>query len=623
MGRELLKVPVIDHWWQTETGWAIAGNPMGLGMLPVKHGSPTVAMPGYDVRIVDEAVPASLPAGTMGSIVVKLPLPPSCLPTLWQQDERFRESYLAEFPGYYKTADAGFKDEDGYLFIMGRTDDIINVAGHRLSTGGMEEVLAGHQDVAECAVIGIADALKGEVPCGFIVLKAGVNARRRRDREGDRRAGAREDRAGRGVQAGHHGGAAAEDALGQDPARHDEEDRRRRSLDHAGDDRGPEGARGDRRRAEGEGDRSVAVARCANARPARAGIAALATVPRISLRFIRATKKRKGNSNTQSEANSPKPTAKSKWEGCHAHRSILRRLAWAILPELVPALAQEKYPNRPVKFVVSFAAGGSNDIIARVLCEWLSEHFGQQFIVENRPGGSGNVGAASVLNSPPDGYTVMFVGPNNAISASVFKKLPFDFMRDTAPVGGIMTLINIMVVPTSLPVNTVAEFIAYAKANPGKINMASPGAGTSPHMSGELFKMMAGIEMQHIPYRGAGPAYPDLMTGKTQVFFDNLPGSVEFVKTGQLSALGVTSAKRSFVFPDVPSIGETIPGYDVTLYYGVSAPKGTPPDIVAILNKAINAALADPKMKERIAGFGGVPLAVTPADSASSSPTRR
>ena len=278
----------------------------------------------------------------------------------------------------------------------------------------------------------------------------------------------------------------------------------------------------------------------------------------------------------------------------------------------VPAHAQEKYPNRPVKFVVSFAAGGSNDIIARVLCEWLSEHLGQQFIVENRTGASGNVGAQSVINSAPDGYTVMFVGPNNAISQSVFKKLPFDFMRDTAPVGGIMTLINIMVVPMSLPVKTVAEFIAYAKANPGKVNMASPGAGTSPHMSGELFKMMAGIEMQHVPYRGAGPAYPDLITGKTQVFFDNLPGSVEFVKTGQLRALAVTSAQRSFVFPDVPSIGETIPGYDVSLYYGVSAPKGTPPDIIAVLNRALNAALADPKMKERIAGFGGTPLAVTP-----------
>jgi len=171
---DILKVPVIDHWWQTETGWAIAGNPVGLGMLPVKHGSPTVAMPGYQVDIVDESA-KPLPNNTMGSIVVKLPLPPSCLPTLWQQDDRFVESYLAEFPGYYKTADAGFKDDDGYLYIMGRTDDIINVAGHRLSTGGMEEVLAGHPDVAECAVIGVKDSLKGEVPCGFIVLKAGVD----------------------------------------------------------------------------------------------------------------------------------------------------------------------------------------------------------------------------------------------------------------------------------------------------------------------------------------------------------------------------------------------------------------------------------------------------------------
>ncbi len=169
----MLKVPVIDHWWQTETGWAIAGNPVGLGALPVKYGSPTVAMPGYDVVIVDEQA-KPVPDGKMGSIVVRLPLPPSCLPTLWQQDERFKESYLAEFPGYYKTADAGFRDEDGYLFIMGRTDDIINVAGHRLSTGGMEEVLSAHPDVAECAVIGMKDDLKGEVPCGFIVLKAGV-----------------------------------------------------------------------------------------------------------------------------------------------------------------------------------------------------------------------------------------------------------------------------------------------------------------------------------------------------------------------------------------------------------------------------------------------------------------
>ncbi len=183
---EVLKVPVLDHWWQTETGWCIAGNPVGLGQLPVKYGSACVPMPGYQVDIVDEAC-HRLPAGKTGSIVVKLPLPPGAFPTLWQQDERFEEAYLDEFPGYYKTADAGYKDDDGYIYVMSRTDDIINVAGHGLSTGGMEEVLAGHPDVAECAVLGIKDAMKGEVPCGFIVLKAGVNRPHERDRKGNRR----------------------------------------------------------------------------------------------------------------------------------------------------------------------------------------------------------------------------------------------------------------------------------------------------------------------------------------------------------------------------------------------------------------------------------------------------
>ena len=247
-----LKVPVIDHWWQTETGWCIAGNPVGLGLLPVKHGSPTVPMPGYQVEVVDEAA-KPLPAGTMGSIVIKLPMPPGCLPTLWQQDERCREAYFNEFPGYYKTSDAGFMDEDGYVFVMGRTDDIINVAGHRLSTGGMEEILASHPDVAECAVLGVKDAIKGEVPCGFLVLKAGVDAQPCRDREGDRGAGARQARPGGGVQARDHRWPSAEDALGQDPARHHQEDRRRRAVGDARDHRGPQGAGRDRGGAEGEG----------------------------------------------------------------------------------------------------------------------------------------------------------------------------------------------------------------------------------------------------------------------------------------------------------------------------------------------------------------------------------
>ncbi len=233
---KLLNVPVLDHWWQTETGWCIAGNPVGLGTLPVKYGSATVPMPGYDVRVVDEAGGEVAP-GKMGSIVVKLPLPPGSLPTLWQADGRMRESYLDEFPGSYKTADAGFRDEDGYISVMGRTDDIINVAGHRLSTGGMEEVLAAHPDVAECAVLGIKDELKGEVPCGFVVLKSGVNRRSGRHREGVYRAHPQKNRPCCLVPPRHRGGAPAEDAFGKNFTRHDQKNRRWRELDHAGDHR--------------------------------------------------------------------------------------------------------------------------------------------------------------------------------------------------------------------------------------------------------------------------------------------------------------------------------------------------------------------------------------------------
>jgi tripartite-type tricarboxylate transporter receptor subunit TctC len=277
------------------------------------------------------------------------------------------------------------------------------------------------------------------------------------------------------------------------------------------------------------------------------------------------------------------------------------------------AAAAETYPSRPVKFIVSFPAGGANDIVARVICDALSDRLGQAFVVENRSGFGGNIGAQFTINSSPDGYTIMFVGPNNAISASVYRKLPFDFIRDTTPVGGIMRLTNIMVVSPSLPTKTIAEFVAYAKANPGKLNMASPGAGTSPHMSGELFQMLAGITMLHVPYRGAAAAYPDLISGKVDVMFDNLPGSVGFVQSGKLRALGVTTAQRNFVFPDLPSIGEVLPGYEASVFYGVSAPRGTPPEVIAILNKALNDALADPRIKARVAEFGGVPMPLTPA----------
>jgi tripartite-type tricarboxylate transporter receptor subunit TctC len=281
---------------------------------------------------------------------------------------------------------------------------------------------------------------------------------------------------------------------------------------------------------------------------------------------------------------------------------------------VAPAVAADKYPSRPVHFIAAFAAGGPVDIVARVMADWFSADLGQQFVVENRAGSGGNIGAAAVVNSPPDGYTILFDAPNNAISATLYKKLPFDFIRDTVPVAGVMQLTNIMVVPPSLPVKTVADFIAYAKARPGELSFASSGNGTSVHMTAELFKAMTGLELIHVPYRGSSAAMPDLMTGKVHVMFDNLPGSVEFVRSGQLRALGVTAVHRSEVLPDVPTIGETVPGYEATIWYGISAPKGTPPEIVAILNKSVAAALADPKMKAKLAELGGIPMPMTPAE---------
>ena len=249
---DILQVPVIDHWWQTETGWPVAGNPLGLGALPVKHGSPTVPMPGYTLEVLDEGGKPVAP-DTMGAIVIKLPLPPGALPTLWQADKRFKEAYLSVYPGYYNTSDAGYLDEDGYVWVMGRTDDIINVAGHRLSTGGMEEVLASHPAVAECAVIGVKDALKGEVPCGFVVLKSGVDRPPEEVEAELVGPGARQDRARGRLQARDHGGAPAQDPLRQDPARHHEEDRRWRCVVDARHHRRSDGPGRDRRCAAGEG----------------------------------------------------------------------------------------------------------------------------------------------------------------------------------------------------------------------------------------------------------------------------------------------------------------------------------------------------------------------------------
>jgi tripartite-type tricarboxylate transporter receptor subunit TctC len=279
-----------------------------------------------------------------------------------------------------------------------------------------------------------------------------------------------------------------------------------------------------------------------------------------------------------------------------------------------PAVAAEKYPVRPIRLISGFPAGGAVDIIARVMADWLSIDLGQQVVVEDRGGSGGNIGAQAMITAPPDGYTILFDAPNNAISASLYKKLPFDFIRDTVPIAGIMRLTNIMVVPPSLPFKTVADFIAYGKANPGKLSFASSGNGTSVHMSGELFKAMTGVAMVHVPYRGSAGAYPDLMTEKVHVLFDNLPGSIEFVRSGQLRALGVTVATRWPTLPDIPAIAETIPGYEASIWYGLSAPKGTPPEIVAILNKSVTAGLADPKTKARLAELGGIPMPMTPAE---------
>ena len=285
----------------------------------------------------------------------------------------------------------------------------------------------------------------------------------------------------------------------------------------------------------------------------------------------------------------------------------------AALPTLSRVASAETYPSRPVHWIVSFAAGGPNDVVARIIGQYLSDHLGQQFVIENRPGAGGNVGMQSVLSSAPDGYTIAFVGPNYAINPALYEKLPFDFIRDSVPVAGTMRLANVMEVHPAVPANNVAEFIAYAKANPGKINFASGGVGTSPHLSGELLKTMTGINLVHVPYRGTAPALSDLLAGQVEVLFDNIPGSIGHIRSGKVRALGVTGSKRVAAIPEVPTIGETVPGYDVSIWYGIAAPRGTPPEIVAKLNQAVNAVLADPKLQARLAELGGEPMPTTPA----------
>jgi tripartite-type tricarboxylate transporter receptor subunit TctC len=278
------------------------------------------------------------------------------------------------------------------------------------------------------------------------------------------------------------------------------------------------------------------------------------------------------------------------------------------------AHAADTYPTRAVHWIVGYPPGGTTDILARIMGQWLSERLGQQFVIDNRPGAGNNIATEMVAKAQPDGYTVLLVNPANGINVTLYTKLNFDFLTDIAPVGGLIRVPNVMEVNPKVPAKTVAEFIAYAKANPGKIDMASSGSGTSVHLSGEMFMAMTGIKMTHIPYKGAGPALTDLVAGQVQVMFDNMPSSIGHIKGGDLRALGVTTDQRSPALPDVPTIAETVPGYEASAWFGMGAPKGTPANVIAILNREINTALADAKMQARLAELGGAPMGGTPAD---------
>jgi tripartite-type tricarboxylate transporter receptor subunit TctC len=286
----------------------------------------------------------------------------------------------------------------------------------------------------------------------------------------------------------------------------------------------------------------------------------------------------------------------------------------AALPAVSRIARAQTYPSRPVRLIVPFAPAGTTDILARLMGQWLSERLGQQFVIENRPGASTIIGTEAVVRAPADGYTVLLVATASAINATLFDKLSYNFLSDIVPVAGIMRVPNIMVVHPSVPVKTVPEFIAYAKANPGKINQASPGAGTSTHMAGELFKAMTGTQIVLVQYRGNAPGLIDLLAGQVQLGFDTMPSSIEYIRAGKLRALGVSTLTRSEALPDVPTISEFVPGYESSGYFGFGLPKNAPAEIVDRLNREINAGLADPGLKSRLADLGGMTLAGTPAD---------
>jgi tripartite-type tricarboxylate transporter receptor subunit TctC len=286
----------------------------------------------------------------------------------------------------------------------------------------------------------------------------------------------------------------------------------------------------------------------------------------------------------------------------------------AALPAVSRVARAQAYPARPVRLVVFFPPGGVGDILARMMGQWLSERLGQPFVIENRPGAGGNIGTEAVVRSSPDGSTLLWATSPNAINATFYDKLNYNFIRDIAPVAATIRVPNVMVVNPTLPAKTVPEFITHAKANPGKLNMASGGNGVPSHVAGELFKMMAGIDMVHVPYRGSAPALTDLLAGQVHVMFDAMPSSIEHIRSGKLRPLAVTTMARSDVLPDIPTIGDVLPGFEASTWFGVGAPRNTPPEIVDKLNKEINTGLADPKIKARISDLGGTVLAGSPAD---------
>jgi tripartite-type tricarboxylate transporter receptor subunit TctC len=288
----------------------------------------------------------------------------------------------------------------------------------------------------------------------------------------------------------------------------------------------------------------------------------------------------------------------------------------AALPMTSQVAWAQAYPARPVRWIIGFAPGGTTDVISRLIVQYLTERLGQPFIVESRPGAATNLATEMVVRSPADGYTLLFIGSPNAINTSLYTRLNFNFSRDIAPVAAIVSVPNVMVVHPSVPVTTVPEFIAYAKANPGKINMASSGIGSTPHLAGELFKMMAGVDIQHVPYRGAAPAMTDLLAGQVQVYFVTTPSSMQYIKSGQLRAIAVTTAKRVPELPGLPAISEFVPGYDASAWYGLGAPKDTPKDIINKLNREINAAVANASIKKRFDDLGCTIIAGSPADLA-------